>query len=257
MKPIAFESRDGWKIHGYLSLPIGVEPHGLPTILLVHGGPLDRDKWGYDPFVQFLANRGYAVLQINFRNSTGYGDKFSAAGIHEWGGKMLDDVIDGAEWAVKESIADPKRLGIAGASYGGYAALSALAFRPKVFACGIDISGPSDLITFQQNAPSYWAMWKNELARTIGDPVKEADFLRSRSPLYSADKIEAPLFIAQGENDPRVKRSESDQMVEALKKNGKPVEYLLIPDEGHGFDKPQDSVELLRRIEVFLDEHLK
>jgi dipeptidyl aminopeptidase/acylaminoacyl peptidase len=257
MKPIAFESRDGWKIHGYLSLPSGVEPHGLPTILVVHGGPWERDKWGYHPGVQFLANRGYAVLQINFRGSTGYGARFCDAGRREWGGKMVEDLIDGAEWILKEGIADPKRLGILGASYGGYAALSALAFHPKVFACGVDISGPSDLVTFLRDAPPYWANWRSKMVRDIGDPVKDADFLRSQSPLFSANKIEAPLFIAQGENDPRVKRSESDQMVEALRKNGKPVEYLLIPDEGHGFEKPEDSLELLQRIEVFLEEHLK
>jgi len=257
MKPIAFESRDGWKIHGYLTLPPGVEPRGLPTVLLVHGGPWARDTWGYDPFVQLLANRGYAVLQVNFRGSTGYGARFTLAARREWGGKMTEDLLDGAEWILKGGIADPKRLGIAGASYGGYAALSALAFHPEVFACGIDISGPSNLITFLQNAPPSWTPWRNQFAQAIGDPVKEADFVRSRSPFFFANKIKAPLFIAQGENDPRVKRSESDQMVEALRKNGKSVEYLLIPDEGHGFDMPQDRLELFQKIEAFLQKYLK
>jgi dipeptidyl aminopeptidase/acylaminoacyl peptidase len=257
MKPIAFNSRDGWKLHGYLSLPRGVEPHGLPTIVMVHGGPNARDTWGFHPTVQFLANRGYAVLQINFRGSTGYGDKFSRAGDREWGGKMLDDVIDGARWVVKQGVADPKRMAVFGGSFGGYAALSALAFHPKVFACGVDLSGPSNLITFLQNQPPYWADARASFTRRVGDPEKDADFLRSRSPLFSAKNIEAPVFIAQGENDPRVKRSESDQMVEALRKNGKSVEYLLMADEGHDFATPENNLELFQRIEAFLEKYLK
>jgi dipeptidyl aminopeptidase/acylaminoacyl peptidase len=256
MKPVVFKSRDGLDLHGYLTVPKGIEPKNLPAVLIVHGGPWARDEWGYDPEVQFLANRGFAVLQINFRGSTGYGKTFLHAGDKEWGGKMLDDLVDGVNWLVKEGVADPKRLGIYGGSYGGYATLSAVAFHPDVFACAVDYVGISNLLTFMNTIPPYWETFRDVMYRRVGDPVKDADFLRSRSPLFFADQIKAPLFIAQGYNDPRVNRAEAEQIVAALKKNGKPVEYLVKMDEGHGFENPKNRIEFYTKMEAFLARYL-
>jgi ABC-type dipeptide/oligopeptide/nickel transport system ATPase component len=231
MQPISFSSRDGLTIHGYLTLPKGVAARNIPTVLVVHGGPWARDTWGYDPEVQFLANRGFAVLQINYRGSTGYGKKFLNAGNRERGGKMLDDLIDSADWIVRQGIADKKRLGIYGGSYGGYATLSALAFRPKVFACGVDYVGVSNLLTFMNTIPPYWETFRELMYKRVGNPKIDQELLRRRSPLFAANKIEVPLFVAQGYNDPRVNHAEAEQIVHALKANGKPVEYLLKMDE--------------------------
>lgn len=256
MKPIRFKARDGILVQGYLTLPPGVEPKNLPTVLNVHGGPWARDSWGYDGEVQWLANRGYAVLQINYRGSTGYGKSFLNAANREWGGKMHDDLIDGVNWVIEQGIADPKRIGIFGGSYGGYATLVGLTFTPEVFACGVDIVGPSNLITFQETIPPYWKPLEPILWQRVGHPVKDAEFLKSRSPLFHVDKITRPLLIAQGANDPRVKKSESLQMVEALKKAGKVVEYVEYPDEGHGFARPENRLDFYGRAEHFLSEHL-
>lgn len=257
MKPVDFPSRDGLTLHGYLSLPKGVEAKNLPLVLVVHGGPWARDEWGYDPEIQFLANRGYAVLQINYRGSTGYGKKFLHAGDREWGGKMLDDLIDGVNWAEKQGIADPKRIGIYGGSYGGYATLSALAFRPDVFACGVDYVGISNLLTFMKTIPPYWETFRDVMYRRVGNPDKDVAFLRSRSPLFSADKIKAALFIAQGENDPRVNHAEAEQIVAAMEKNHQPVEYMLKPDEGHGFMNPENRMDFFSEMEHFLSKYLQ
>jgi len=256
MEPIKFEARDGLTIYGYLTLPPGVEQRNLPLVLNVHGGPWYRDTWGYDGEVQWLANRGYAVLQLNFRGSTGYGKDYLNAANREWGGKMHDDLIDGVNWVVKKGIADPKRVAIFGGSYGGYATLVGLTFTPEVFACGVDIVGPSNLITFQETIPAYWKPAEPVLWDRVGHPTKDAEFLKSRSPLFHVEKITKPLLIAQGANDPRVKRSESLQIVEAMKKAGKPVEYHEYPDEGHGFAKPENRLDFIAKAEKFLAIHI-
>ncbi len=256
MKPIRFSARDGLTVNGYLTLPPGVEPKNLPMVLDVHGGPWARDSWGYDGQVQWLANRGYAVLQINYRGSTGYGKRFLNAANREWGGKMHDDLVDGVGWTIEQGIADPKRIASFGGSFGGYATLVGLTFTPELFACGVDIVGPSNLITFQETIPPYWKPLEPILWQRVGHPVDDAEFLKSRSPLFHVDKIVRPLLIAQGANDPRVKRSESLQMVEALKKAGKTVEYVEYPDEGHGFARPENRLNFFGRAERFLAEHL-
>jgi len=256
MQPISYASRDGLTIHGYLTVPPGVEPKNLPMVLNVHGGPWWRDSWGYDGEVQWLANRGYAVLQINFRGSTGYGKKFINAADREWGGKMHDDLVDGVHWAIQQGVADPKRICIFGGSYGGYATLVGLTFTPDLFACGVDIVGPSNLITFQETIPPYWKPLEPILWARVGHPVNDADFLKSRSPLFKVDQIKKPLLIAQGANDPRVKKSESLQMVEALNMAGKTVEYVEYPDEGHGFARPENRLDFYGKAERFLADHL-
>jgi dipeptidyl aminopeptidase/acylaminoacyl peptidase len=256
MKPISFKARDGLVLHGYLTTPVGIPAKNLPTVLLVHGGPWARDSWGYSGYVQWLANRGYAVLQINFRGSTGYGKNFLNAGNKEWAGKMHDDLIDGVNWLVKQGIADPKKIAIMGGSYGGYATLVGLTFTPDVFACGVDIVGPSNLITLLKSIPPYWAQAKAMFSKRVGDLEKEEDFLKERSPLFLADKIKAPLLIGQGANDPRVKQAESDQIVLALRKAGKTVEYVIYTDEGHGFARPENRLHFFARAEAFLARHL-
>jgi len=225
-------------------------------VLDVHSGPWARDSWGYDGQVQWLANRGYAVLQINYRGSTGYGKSFLNASNREWGGKMHDDLVDGVIWTIEQGVADPKRIAIFGGSYGGYATLVGLTFTPELFACGVDIVGPSNLITFQETIPPYWKPLEPILWQRVGHPVKDAEFLKSRSPLFHVDKIVRPLLIAQGANDPRVKKSESLQMVDALKKAGKTVEYVEYADEGHGFARPENRLNFFGRAERFLADHL-
>ncbi len=256
MKPIKYTARDGLTIHGYLTLPPGKEPKKLPTVVLVHGGPWWRDTWGYNPMVQWLANRGYAVLQVNYRGSTGYGKAFINAGDREWGGKMQDDITDGVKWLIEQGIADPERIAIMGGSYGGYATLAGVAFTPELYCCGVDIVGPSNLITFINSIPPYWKPYLNMLYKRIGHPEKDEEFLKSRSPLFSADRIRVPLLIGQGKNDPRVKRTESIQIVEALKKRNIPVEYVEYPDEGHGFMKAKNRLDFFRRADKFLAKYL-
>jgi len=256
MTPISFTARDGLTVHGYLHLPIGSKGKDLPLVLNVHGGPWHRDTWGYEPEGQWLANRGYAVLQINFRGSTGYGKEFLNAGDKEWGGKMHDDLVDAVQWAVDEGIADPARVAIYGGSYGGYAALAGATFTPDLFKCAVDIVGPSNLITFIETIPPYWSTYLTLLKQRVGDPETEADFLKSRSPLFSVDRIKIPMLIAQGANDPRVKQSESEQIVAAMRAKGIDYEYMLFPDEGHGFAKPENRLRFYAAAEQFLAKHL-
>lgn len=259
MRPVTYEARDGLEIPAYLTLPQGVEAEGLPTVLLIHGGPWSRDSWGYDSYAQFLANRGYAVLQPNFRGSTGYGKAFLNAGNKEWGtGAMQHDLTDGAQWLVEEGIADPDRIGIMGGSYGGYATLAGLAFTPDLYAAGVDIVGPSNLITLLESIPPYWAPIRTMFYERMGDPTTpegEAQ-LMAQSPLNAADQITAPLLIIQGANDPRVKQAESDQIVIALRDRGYPVEYIVAEDEGHGFRGELNRLAQTVVTEAFLAEHL-
>jgi dipeptidyl aminopeptidase/acylaminoacyl peptidase len=256
MKPISYKSRDGLTIHGYLTTPVGVEAKNLPTVLLVHGGPWGRDSWGFNSTAQWLANRGYAVLQVNFRGSTGYGKKFLNAGNKEWAGKMHDDLIDAVNWIVKKGVADPKKIAIMGGSYGGYATLVGLTFTPEVFACGVDIVGPSNIVSLLKTIPPYWAPMKAMFAKRVGDIEKDEEFLKSRSPLFFVDKIQRPLLIGQGANDPRVKQAESDQIVAALRKAEKPVDYIIYTDEGHGFARPENRLHFNAHVEAFLARHL-
>jgi dipeptidyl aminopeptidase/acylaminoacyl peptidase len=258
MQPISFTSRDGLKIHGYLSLPVDVEPKNLPMILNVHGGPWARDTWGLNSEVQWLTNRGYACLRVNFRGSIGYGKNFVNAGNREWGGKMHDDLIDAVNWAIEEGIADPGRIGIYGASYGGYAALAGAAFTPDVFKAAVSVVGPSSLPTLIESIPPYWVPLRKVFDVRVGniDDPGDRKFLESRSPLFHAEKIKIPMLIAQGANDPRVKQTESEQIVEALKKRGCDVQYLLFPDEGHGFARPENRMQFYEVCERFLSKHL-
>ena len=256
MQPIGFQARDGLTLYGYLTLPAGRKPHKLPAILLVHGGPWVRDTWGLQPTVQWLANRGYAVLQINYRGSTGYGKAYLNAGNREWAGKMHADLLDGKEWLVRQGQVDPDKIAIFGGSYGGYAALVGLTFTPDAFCCGVDIVGPSNLITLMQTLPPYWGPLKSIMDLRVGKLETEADFLKSRSPLFKADQIKKPLLIAQGANDPRVKQAESDQIVAAMRHNQLPVEYLLFADEGHGFARPENRLKFYAAVEAFLAQHL-
>ena len=225
-------------------------------VLNVHGGPWARDGWGYDPEAQWLANRGYAVLQVNFRGSTGFGKKFLNAGNRQWGAKMHDDLLDAVEWAVGEGIAERGKICIYGGSYGGYAALVGAAFTPNVFCCAVDIVGPSSICTLIESIPPYWSPLMHTFRIRVGDIETEREFLDSRSPLFKAQQIEIPMLIAQGANDPRVKQAESEQIVEALRAKGKHVEYLLFDDEGHGFAVPENRMAFYAGVEQFLAKHL-
>lgn len=253
MQPISLTARDGLVLHGYLTLPVEVEPKSLPTVLFVHGGPWTRDRWGFDPLVQWLANRGYAVLQVNFRASTGYGKAFLNAGNREWAGAMRTDLLDARDWAITQGIADPSRIAIFGGSYGGYAVLTALAFTPDAFACGVDVVGPSNLNTLLASIPPYMKPLLAVLHKRMGeDPA----FLDAQSPLFKADRISAPLLIAQGANDPRVRRAESDRIIAAMRENGIPVTYIVFENEGHGFTNPRNNKIFTALAETFLAEHL-
>ncbi|MFQ3651644.1 MAG: S9 family peptidase [Gemmataceae bacterium] len=255
MKPVIIKARDGLELVSYLTLPPGIEAKKLPMVLMVHGGPWARDSWGYDATAQWLANRGYAVLQVNFRGSTGFGKKFLHAGDREWGAKMHDDLLDAVAWAVKQGYADAKKVAIYGGSYGGYAALVGATFTPDTFACAISVVGPSNLVTLLKSIPPYWEPLKKLFSVRVGD-LDDTKFLESRSPLFKADRIKIPMLIAQGANDPRVKQAESEQIVEAIKKAGKDVKYLLFEDEGHGFVRPQNRLKFIAEAEAFLAKHL-
>jgi len=256
MEPFRYTARDGLVIHGYATFPVDGPRTGLPTVLTVHGGPWARDLWGYSPNAQWLANRGYLCLQVNFRGSTGYGKAFVTAGDREWGAKMQDDLTDAVAHAVAEGWSDPRRVAIFGGSYGGYAALAGAAFTPDVYCCAVDIVGPSNLKTLIETVPPYWAPMIAQFHRRVGDPEKDVDFLWSRSPLSKADQIAIPLLIAQGANDPRVKQAESEQIVAALTKAGIEHEYMLFPDEGHGFAKPENRMKFYAAAEKFLARYL-
>jgi len=222
----------------------------------VHGGPWGRDTWGYDSEAQWLANRGYAVLQINFRGSAGYGKTFLNAGNREWAAKMHDDLLDGVNWLIETGVSQPDKIAIMGGSYGGYAALVGVTFSPDVFACAVDIVGPSNLITLLQTIPPYWESGRASLYHRVGNLETEPEFLKSRSPLFFVDRIQKPLLIAQGANDPRVKVAESEQIVNAMKQAGKPVEYVLYTDEGHGFARPENRLHFYAIAEEFLAKYL-
>ena len=256
MEPFSFRARDGLVIHGYLTFPPGLGRSGLPAVVDVHGGPQVRDTWGYNPEAQWLANRGYLCIQVNYRGSTGYGKSFVAAGDREWGGKMHDDLVDAVGYAVSEGWADRSKVAIYGGSYGGYAALVGAAFTPDVFCCAVDIVGPSNLKTLLETIPPYWAPMIAQLYRRVGNPETDAEFLWSRSPLSRARDIRIPLLIAQGANDPRVKQAESEQIVAALKEAGIDHEYMLFPDEGHGFAKPENRIKFYTAAERFLAKYL-
>jgi len=252
MRPISYKSRDGLTIHGYLTLPKGKEARNLPVIVNPHGGPWVRDTWGFNSEVQLLANRGFAVLQMNYRGSTGYGRAFWEAGFKQWGRKMQDDITDGVEWLIKQGIADSKRVAIYGGSYGGYAVLAGLAFTPEVYACGIDYVGVSNIFTLMKTIPPYWKPLLAEFYEKVGHPEKDEELLRSVSPVFHADKIKAPLFIVQGARDPRVNKAESDQMVAALAARGIKVEYMVKDNEGHGFRNEENRFEFYEAMEKFL-----
>ena len=257
MKPIQYTTRDGMTIHGYLTLPKDVPAENLPVVVNPHGGPWARDTWGFNPEVQFLANRGFAVLQVNFRGSTGFGKEFWQSSFKQWGLKMQDDITDGVLWLIDEGIADHKRIGIYGGSYGGYATLAGLTFTPDLYAAGVDYVGVSNLFTFLETIPPYWEPMKEMLYEMVGNPKSDSIQFVATSPVFHADKIIAPLFIAQGKNDPRVKISESDQMVEAMRKRGIEVEYMVKDNEGHGFSNEENKFDFYEALEKFLKRHLK
>ena len=256
MQPISYTARDGLTIHGYLTLPRGGGTN-LPLVVNPHGGPWARDVWGYDPAVQFLANRGYAVLQVNFRGSVGYGRAFWEKSFRQWGKTMQDDVTDGVKYVIDQGIADPKRVAIYGGSYGGYAALAGLAFTPDLYACGVDYVGVSNLFTFLKTIPPYWKPMLDMFYEMVGNPEKDKELLTQASPVLHADRIRAPLLIAQGAQDPRVNVDESNQMVAALQKHGVPVEYIVKDNEGHGFHNEENRFEFYEAMEKFLDQYLR
>jgi dipeptidyl aminopeptidase/acylaminoacyl peptidase len=256
MEPFSYQARDGLTVNGYLTFPPGADRSGLPTVLLVHGGPWARDTWGYDPQAQWLANRGYLCIQANFRGSTGYGKAFLNAGDREWGNKMQNDVSDAVAHAISRGWSDPEKVAIVGGSYGGYAALAGAAFTPDLYCCAVDIVGPSNLITLIETIPAYWAPLVAQFHRRVGDPAKDKEFLWSRSPLSVAEQIRIPLLIAQGANDPRVKQAESEQIVAALEKAGIEHDYMLFPDEGHGFAKPENRLKFFAAADKFLSRYL-
>ncbi|MDA3916355.1 MAG: S9 family peptidase [Deltaproteobacteria bacterium] len=258
VQPISFKARDGLTIPGYLTIPKGTSGKNLPMVLLVHGGPWSRDYWGYNRMVQFLANRGYVVLQINYRGSRGYGRTFMEAAIGEFAGKMHDDLIDGVKWVVDRGIVDPDKICIFGGSYGGYATLVGLTFTPDTFTCGIDLVGISNLVTFVESVPDSWDLYMGLWHKYVGNPKDPDDRknMEAKSPLFRVDKIKKPLLIGQGANDPRVTQKESDQIVEAMEKAGKKVEYMLFPNEGHGLRNWQNKLRFNRKVEDFLSEHL-
>jgi dipeptidyl aminopeptidase/acylaminoacyl peptidase len=255
-KPISYKTSDGLTIHGYLTLPKGVEANNLPVVVNPHGGPWARDSWGFNPTIQFLANRGYAVLQMNFRGSTGYGKDFWMKSFKEWGKKMQDDITDGVKWLIDEGIADPERVGIYGGSYGGYATLAGLTFTPDLYACGVDYVGVSNIFTLMETIPPYWEPYRQMFYEMVGHPEKDSLLIHAASPVFHADKITAPLFVAQGANDPRVKKSESDQIVNALKEKGIDVPYMVKDNEGHGFRNEENRFDFYGAMEQFFFKHL-
>jgi dipeptidyl aminopeptidase/acylaminoacyl peptidase len=258
--PVKYKTRDGLTIHAYLTLPLGYTPEtakNLPTVVNPHGGPWARDGWGFNPEVQFLANRGFAVFQMNFRGSTGYGKKFWEASFKKWGREMQDDITDGTNWLIEKGIADPEKIAIYGASYGGYATLMGLVKEPDLYAAGVDYVGVSNMFTFMQTIPPYWEPLLAMMYEMVGNPEADSVMLREVSPVFHVDKITAPLFIAQGANDPRVNIDESDQIVKAMKERGVVVEYMVKDNEGHGFRNEENKFDFYRAMEAFLNEQLK
>ncbi len=256
MKPVTYQSRDGLAIQGYLTLPKGVKAENLPVVINPHGGPWYRDSWGFNPEVQFLANRGYAVLQMNFRGSTGYGRKFWESSFKQWGRAMQDDITDGVKWLISQGIADSTRVAIYGGSYGGYATLAGITLTPELYACAVDYVGVANMFTFMKTIPPYWEPLRQMFYEMVGDPVKDSLMLAEVSPALHVDRIRCPLFVAQGANDPRVNINESNQVVDALRKRGVTVEYLVKDNEGHGFYNQENQFDFYRGMEKFLAEHL-
>ncbi len=256
VRPVTYTSRDGLAIHGYLTLPLGRNPERLPCIVNPHGGPWTRDGWGFNPEAQFLANRGYCVLQMNFRGSTGYGRRFWEAGFGQWGLGMQDDITDGVQWLIEQGIADPQRVAIYGGSYGGYATLAGVTSTPDLYAAAVDYVGVSNLLTFMNTIPAYWKPMLTKMHSMVGDPVTDHERLVATSPALNAHKIKTPLFIAQGAHDPRVNKAESDQMVAALRTRGVEVDYMVKDNEGHGFHNDENKFEFYERMEAFLAQHL-
>ncbi len=257
MQPISYEARDGLRIQGYLTLPVDYqEGQKLATVIHPHGGPWFRDEWGFNPELQFLANRGYAVLQMNFRGSTGFGRAFWEASFGEWGGKMQDDITDGVKYLIGRGIADPDRVAIYGGSYGGYAALAGMTFTPELYACGVAFVGVSNIFTFLETIPPYWEPYLEVMYEMIGHPEKDKERLRAKSPVFHVDKVQAPLFVVQGAKDPRVKKSESDQIVAAMRERGITVDYMVKENEGHGFKNQENKFEFYQAFEKFLQKHL-
>ncbi len=256
MKPVSYPARDGLKINGYLSLPNGKESKNLPVVINPHGGPWHRDVWGYNPEVQLLCQQGYAVLQMNFRGSTGYGRAFWEASFKQWGRKMQDDITDGVDWLIQQGIADPKRIAIYGGSYGGYATLAGLAFTPDLYVCGVDYVGVSNLFSFMKTLPPYWKPYLEMMYTMVGHPEEDAQNMTATSPALHADKITAPLFVIQGANDPRVHINESDQMVMELRARGIDVPYMVKYDEGHGFGNEENRFEVYKIMLGFLGKYL-
>jgi len=255
-KPITYTTRDGLEIHGYLTLPKGVEAENLPVVINPHGGPWYRDSWGFNPEIQFLANRGYAVLQMNFRGSTGYGKDFWMKSFKEWGKKMQDDITDGVNWLIEKGIADSKRIGIYGGSYGGYATLSGITFTPDLYTCAVDYVGVANLFTFMNSIPPYWEPYREMLYEMVGHPQKDSLALYAASPVFHVENIKVPVLIAQGANDPRVNKNESDQMVAALKEKGIDVPYMVKDNEGHGFRNEENRFDFYGAMEQFFYKHL-
>jgi dipeptidyl aminopeptidase/acylaminoacyl peptidase len=257
VKPIEYRSRDGKIIHGYLTIPKGMEATDLPVVVNPHGGPWARDNWGFNPEVQFLANRGYAVLQMNFRGSTGYGRSFMEASFKQWGLTMQNDITDGVYWLIEKGIADQDKVAIYGASYGGYATLQGLVVTPTLYAAGVDYVGVSNLFTFMQTIPPYWKPMLDMMYEMVGNPETDKAQFEATSPALNAHRIMAPLFVAQGANDPRVNIAESDQIVAAMKERGVEVEYMVKDNEGHGFRNEENRFDFYRAMEKFLAKHLK
>ena len=256
MKAVTFTTRDGLKIDGYLTVPANSAARNLPVIVNPHGGPWTRDSWGYNPEIQFLANRGFAVFQMNYRGSTGYGRAFWEKSFKQWGKTMQDDITDGVKWLIQEGIADPKRVGIYGGSYGGYATLAGVTFTPDLYAAAVDYVGVANLFTFMKTIPPYWTPYLKMMHEMVGDPDKDRKLLNAASPVFHVDKIKTPLFIAQGANDPRVNKNESDQMVEALRKHGVKVQYMVKDNEGHGFHNEENQYDFYGAMEAFFRKYL-
>jgi dipeptidyl aminopeptidase/acylaminoacyl peptidase len=257
MKPISYKTRDGLNVDGYLTLPVGRKAKNLPVVVMPHGGPGTRNTWGYDAEVQFLANRGFAVFQVNFRGSKGYGKKFWIAGFKEWGGKMQDDITDGVKWLISEKIADSTRIGIYGSSFGGYSALHGLFFQPDLYKCGASYSGLTNLFTYLKDIPPYYRPYLQMYYETVGNPEADADYFRAVSPVFHTDRIRSPVLIAQGSRDPRVNMNETNQFVKELKKRKVPVTYIFKEGEGHIFRNPENKLEFYRELEKFLDKNLR
>ncbi|NND32792.1 MAG: S9 family peptidase [Saprospiraceae bacterium] len=256
MQPVKYTSRDGLTIHGYLTLPVNVDPKNLPVLINPHGGPWVRDSWGYNPEIQLWASRGYGVLQMNYRGSTGYGKAFFKASFKQWGKKMQDDITDGVQWLIDQEIADPKRVAIYGGSYGGYATLAGVTFTPELYCCAVDYVGVSNLFTFMKTIPPYWKPYLDMMYKMVGDPEKDKEHMHDASPVFYVDSIKAPLFVVQGANDPRVNIDESDQIVKSLRARGVDVPYLVKYDEGHGFHNEENRFEMYKATLGFFSKYL-